>query len=915
MRPTRATVLLTAGLVSLLGLPATAAATENPTTLYVDHATGSDCSDSGPGSQGTPFCTISAAAKAVQPGQTVRIVPGTPYDEAVTVNRSGEPGKPITFEGGVTGSSQFWLAAGKGLTVSGASHVVVRGLGTKAGLRVTGSTDVELDRMYATNNPDAVTVDGGSADVRLSRSRLESSVRIEGAQGTVLSRNEIRGYVNGAVTTYDAPGTVVTNNTVYLDCEAAVSLGDGSTASALFNNVIHTESTAGCPAPGPRHGIAVAQSAASGTRADYNLITGPFSDARVAYKWAGTPYQDQAAFHAATGHGAHDILTPSRTNVGPWDGSPTVDSGDPTAPGVLPTDFLGRPVGDDPRVPNTGKDGGYIDRGSRELQDYLQSVRVELEQGWAPVGTTVKANAVPTSTWAAALSYRYDFGDGTAPVVTKATSAEHVYGAPCECTVKVTAVNVAGQQVQGQQSAKVTPAAPLTTALTAQPVLPSADAPREFVPPLSVEADARTTAAPWPVQRMDVDFGDGSKEDRSALEPVRHAYKQPGTYKVTTTVQDIKGATSTADRTVQVAYTPAGYVALTPTRVLDTRTTGTPVQGGTATPVTLPIVYTGSGPNHTAGASAAVLNVTVTGATEDTHLSVWPAGQPRPVTSNVNVKAGGTSSNTVTVPIGADGKVSAQLNSGKAALIVDFVGYYQPNAGQRFSPLAPARVVDTRTTGGALGGGQTRTVKVAGVGGIPADATAVALNLTGTGATEQAHVIAYPDPDPTRRPTTSNLNVEPGKDKSNQVIVPVGPNGTITLYTNTGSTHLILDAVGYYAKDAVALFTPVVPQRLADTRTTGKLAPGATTTVAGIPANAIGAALNVTATDTTGPGFLTVHGYGAARPEASSLQTRPGDTVPNHVTTPVADGRVSISNSYGGSTHVITDLFGYFTQG
>lgn len=121
--------------------------------------------------------------------------------------------------------------------------------------------------------------------MRLSRSRLDSSVRIEGAQGTVLSRNEIHGYANAAVTAYNAPGTVVTNNTVYLSCEAAVSLGEGSTASALFNNVIHTESAAGCPAPDPRYGIAVAQGAASGTRADYNLVTGPFSDARVAYKW------------------------------------------------------------------------------------------------------------------------------------------------------------------------------------------------------------------------------------------------------------------------------------------------------------------------------------------------------------------------------------------------------------------------------------------------------------------------------------------------------------------------------------------------------------------------------------------------------------------------------------------------------
>lgn len=81
----------------------------------------------------------------------------------------------------------------------------------------------------------------------------------------------------------------------------------------------------------------------------------------------------------------------------------------------------------------------------------------------------------------------------------------------------------------------------------------------------------------------------------------------------------------------------------------------------------------------------------------------------------------------------------------------------------------------------------------------------------------------------------SNLNPEPGKDKSNQAIVPVGPNGTIWLYNNAGSTHLIVDVVGYYGADGKALFNPVAPKRLADTRTTGKLAPGATTTVAGLP--------------------------------------------------------------------------------
>ncbi|MEJ8642990.1 PKD domain-containing protein [Streptomyces sp. MS1.HAVA.3] len=656
-----------------------------------------------------------------------------------------------------------------------------------------------------------------------------------------------------------------------------------------------------------RSSIAVSEGAAAGTRADYNLIAGPQA-AEVVYTWGGATYQDQAAFHTATGQGAHDIVT---TAAGGID-TKAVDSADATAPGVLPTDIRGYATVDHLGVPNTGKDGGYLDRGAREFQDHLSSVGLELDQPWAPAGTTVTATAAAVSEWSGPLTYQFDFGDGSAPVVTPERTAAHVYSSPCECSVKVTASNAVGTVVSAPKTAKVTAPGPMTAGFTAKPVLPSAENPKEFVAPLTVEVDPRTTAAPWPVQQVDVDFGDGTEESRSALEPVRHAYAKPGEYKVTVTLKDSKGATSAGSQNVQAAYAASGYVALDPLRVLDTRTANAPVQGAAATPVPLPIVWYSSGRSHTAGAQAVVLNVTVTGATEDTHLSVWPAGQPRPTTSNVNVRAGGTSSNTVTVPVGADGTVSAQLNSGRAHVVVDFVGYYQPHTGQRFSPLTPGRVADTRTGGGPLGGGQTRTVKVAGVNGIPADATAVAVNLTSTATTENTHVIAYANQ--TRRPLTSNLNPEPGKDKSNQAIVPIGPDGMITLYNNSGSTHLVLDAVGYYGKDGQALFTPAVPKRLADTRTTGKVAPGATTTVSGLPAHAIGAALNVTATESTGPGFLTVHGHGTARTDASSLNTLPGATVPNHVITPVGDGKVSIWNSHGGSNHVITDLLGYFTR-
>ncbi|MFF1415699.1 PKD domain-containing protein [Streptomyces sp. NPDC058289] len=919
MRPTRRTALLTAGLVTLLGLPATAAAAADPADLYVNSAAGSHCSDGGTGTKAVPFCSISAAAKVVKPGQTVRIAPETGYPGAVTIDRSGEPGKPITFAFGEEGVIGWQASIEKDLTISGASHVVVRGLAVGGAVRIDASHDVTLEKLDVFGPQSAALVVGGaSTDVRVIRSML-GAVRIEGgAQRTVLSRNVLDDDRRPAVTVLDAPGTALTNNTVRGGCGAAVSLGGTSTGSALFNNVVHTRNTSTtCAVTEPRIGIAVAKSATAGTRVDYNIVAGQPGTVASPYNWAGTAYQTVAAFLAAGGQGAHDLLRPSVDGIGAWDGSPTVDSGDPTAPGVIPLDWVGNPIADDPRVPNTGKGGGYIDRGAEETQDDLRGVTLSLSDSWAPVGTRVKATAAADSYWSAALTYHFDFGDGTDPVVTKQPTVEHVYSAPGGYGAMVKAVNGVGKRVWSTYTpVKVTPAGPLKAAFAVDQPLPTSSDPDVMgIVPLTVVIDpTELTAAPWPVVSASVEFGDGNTAHADELRSFEHSYSSPGNYTMKLTLVDSKGAKSTALRTVKVDYAPSGYVATEPFRIKDSRTDGRPVLARLPLDVTLPTAHRIPGHPLSAGLASAVVNVTVTGATEDTHLTVWPSGQPRPATSNVNVAKGGTSSNTVTVPAGGLGSIQAQLGSGEASLIVDFVGYYQPNIGQRFSPLAPTRVLDTRTTGGALGGGKTRTVKVAGVNGIPADATAVALNLTGTGAKEQAHVIAYPDP--AKRPATSNLNVEPGKDKSNQAIVPVGPNGTITLFTNSGSTHLVLDAVGYYGKDGKALFTPVVPKRLADTRTTGKVAPGATTTVSGLPANALGAVLNITATDTTAPGFLTAYGYGGKLPGASSLNTLPGLTVPNHVTTPVGTGgKVNIFNSYGGPNHVITDLLGYFTTG
>ncbi|MFD9127288.1 PKD domain-containing protein, partial [Kitasatospora sp. NPDC059571] len=68
----------------------------------------------------------------------------------------------------------------------------------------------------------------------------------------------------------------------------------------------------------------------------------------------------------------------------------------------------------------------------------------------------------------------------------------------------------------------------------------------------------------------------------------------------------------------------------------------------------------------------------------------------------------------------------------------------------------------------------------------------------------------------------------------------------------------------------------------------------------------------VTVTATTAPGYLTVYPHGDAVPTASNLNWVAGRTVPNLVTVPVKDGKVSFRNSSPGTVHLVADLAGYY---
>jgi len=139
-----------------------------------------------------------------------------------------------------------------------------------------------------------------------------------------------------------------------------------------------------------------------------------------------------------------------------------------------------------------------------------------------------------------------------------------------------------------------------------------------------------------------------------------------------------------------VAGVSGRFHPLTPARVLDTRTTASPVRAGTDRQV----LVTGVGGVPTSGVSAVLLNATVPAAAASGYLQLYPSGsKPVTPTSSVNWRPGRTTANAVTVGVGAGGTVGLQVGTGTAHVVLDVLGWYGDSTdpgGARYQPLVPA---------------------------------------------------------------------------------------------------------------------------------------------------------------------------------------------------------------------------------
>jgi len=253
-----------------------------------------------------------------------------------------------------------------------------------------------------------------------------------------------------------------------------------------------------------------------------------------------------------------------------------------------------------------------------------------------------------------------------------------------------------------------------------------------------------------------------------------------------------------------------------------------------------------------------------------------------------------------------------------------------PTAGALYVPIAPERHLDTREGTGLAGpfvAGKARTWTVAGVDGVPADATAVTGNLTVTNQTAAGYVSLGPVP--TDTPTTSTLNFPKSDVRANGVTVPLGAGGSLSATYMAGvagaTTQLVFDVTGYFvAAGAGTIYIPINPERHLDTRAGTGLAgtftsgTGRSWTIAGIgsvPANATAITGNLTVVGQTRAGYVSLGPVATDSPTTSTLNFPLGDIRANGVTVPLGAGGILAATymaSGSATTHLVFDVTGYF---
>jgi PKD repeat protein len=930
---------------AVISAPAGSATADPVSVLYVN-GYASTCSDSGPGSQAIPFCSIQAAADIVDPGQTVEITGGPQY-AAVTISRSGTSAQPITFTSATTSglTAEIYPAnAVPALTIAGASHIVVSGLaiqhfGAQDGIDVTGSHAITLDRLYLNEGgstvsaPSGIGIDGASSQVTVSRSRIQGLAgyavsAAPGAQQITVTTNRIYQWslnssLNpaGGIVADGVSGLAIASNSVQVTCGSAIGIA-GSSSGAVENNLAGTIPAASCAAPSA--GLSVGLAAASAIQIDYNALFAVSPGAE--YSWAGTAYLTAAAFSAATSQGAHDLDASATTRLAVPAGSPLIDSADCGAPGELATDIAGRSHVQDPLVPHTGAGSCYADRGAFEAQDPIAatfSISGAL-QGIAPLALTPTVTSGGTSPWGEPVSYAVNFGDGSAAVpVAAGGSVPYTYSTPGLYTLTLTASDSGGSASTVTDRIVVGTVSPPTEGLTARPWTSTTSLGQVLAPDYGSFGFAAGPES-WEIAHMALAFGDGTVGNFGVgQETWQHAYPAPGTYTATLTVTDLFGRQTTAHATLTVGneFQPQPPLAVS----------GTAPNGDVVVPAHRTIRLTMSRLNAGYSDIAAVqLVTTVFSPRAGGSLTIYPDGAKGGTPPSLNFASGQSVSNLVLAAPGSDGDVALYNSSGKAVdVALTTVGLeVTSNAtsgtdGDTYVPLGPQRLLDTRVLVNRVhhpvAGGHARTFSVA-TAGVPASADGVLLDVTATNTRGAGSAVLYSAAGAQPGQGAPSPDWSAGQTVTNLVMVPVKAAEVTLRNASKRSADFMVDVVGYYETlGTAAVYLPVQAQ-LTGVHTAVVHA-GRTMTLRvrgclGAPASAVVAlAVNLTVHGSAAGGYLTAYQAGRSRTSTRILSFARGQTEAGAAVLPVgSNGAVQVHNSGPRAVDVAVTLNGCYYQ-
>ncbi len=241
-----------------------------------------------------------------------------------------------------------------------------------------------------------------------------------------------------------------------------------------------------------------------------------------------------------------------------------------------------------------------------------------------------------------------------------------------------------------------------------------------------------------------------------------------------------------------------------------------------------------------------------------------------------------------------------------------------------YRAYVPSRLFDTRSAAGSAGlqgllrdaQGRVRadsTITFDGFSshGVPADATAVVVNTTATGAESAGYATVFAAQLP--RPEASSLNYPADASRANTAVSGLDASQRLSLYTFSAA-HFIADLQGAFSPASGAGYAPQAPVRLLDTRQGVMLATDVPRRIVDpAPPDVEAMALGVAAVSPAADGFVTVYPCDQPVPNASNLNFRQGQNIAATVLARAGpQGICAVSST---PTHLIVDLSGTFRTG